>query len=35
MGICRLDASGSEKEPVAGSCEDGNEPLELFFIKEV
>jgi hypothetical protein len=25
-GRCELDVSGSEQEPVAGSCEHGNEP---------
>jgi hypothetical protein len=27
MGGCRLDSFGSRQEPVAGSCEHGNEPL--------
>jgi hypothetical protein len=26
MGRCGLDLSGSGSEPVAGSCEYGNEP---------
>jgi len=26
MGSCRLDASASEQEPVAGPCEHGNKP---------
>jgi len=26
VGNCGLDASGSGKEPVAGSCDHGNEP---------
>jgi hypothetical protein len=27
MGWYGVDSSGSELEPVEGSCEDGNEPL--------
>jgi hypothetical protein len=26
VGTCRLDASGSGEEPVAGFCGHGNEP---------
>jgi hypothetical protein len=26
MGMCRLDSSASGQWPVAGSCEDDNEP---------
>jgi hypothetical protein len=26
VGECGLDASGSRQRPVAGSCEQGNEP---------